>query len=341
MEAKQMTKERADFHVHYNVHDPEATKRIIDEASGKNVVVLGLVGRLGMSDMLAEIIEYGKEKEVKILPAVEYPALIDTQAVDLLAIAFDYQNEGIKKLFSPLENRGRNAMIAQNQKVFLEGKGFLFDSLQDDEQQILSRLLEGRIDEKAIEFCKLVVKNKLNKVRLQLLKEEMREDWEFVKQKYGSNLPYKDDPQEFDAKFLWYLYFRPPHGEGFKAQGGGSAELKLKPAAGIVATIHEADGVVLYSPEGKFDGKIWEHLKIIGVDGIMAWHGDRMELDRSTVREIRKEGYLILGGSDYDPKKNEWGIGVGKRPFEMFISPRRLQEIEKYKQEKILTASKT
>lgn len=338
METKEMTKERADFHVHYSVHDPEATKRIIDEAAGKNVVVLGLVGRLAVSDVLPEIIEYGRKKGVKVLPAAEYPGLVTledgkTQAVDLIAIDFDYQNKEIRKLFSPLENRERNAKIAQNQKEFLEREGFLFDSLQDSEKRILSRLLEGRLDEKAIEFCRLVVKNKLNEEKLRSLKEEKREDWEFVARNWGKQ-PFYQNSAELDAKFLWYLYFRPPHGEGFKAQGGASAELQLKPATELVAAVHKAGGVILYSPEGKFKREIWEHLKSVGIDGIMAWHGSRMELNRNTIREIRKEGYLILGGSDYDPKKNEWIIGVGKKPFEMFISPRRAGELEKYKQDK-------
>ena len=54
-----------------------------------------------------------------------------------------------------------------------------------------------------------------------------------------------------------------------------------------------------------------------------------MELPRQSVVRIRKMGLLTLGGSDYDPDKNDWQIGKGDG--EMYISLKRMTDYLKYK----------
>ncbi len=66
----------------------------------------------------------------------------------------------------------------------------------------------------------------------------------------------------------------------------------------------------------------------MGIDGIMGWHGGRLEIDRKMIKDARNKDLLILGGSDYDPNVDEWKIGEGSGV--MYISTRRLRELKDY-----------
>ena len=65
----------------------------------------------------------------------------------------------------------------------------------------------------------------------------------------------------------------------------------------------------------------------------MLWHGSTLKSPNGValsdvVADIKKRGLLILGGSDYDPTKNHWQIGIGGG--NTYISPRRLKEFDDY-----------
>ena len=104
-------------------------------------------------------------------------------------------------------------------------------------------------------------------------------------------------------------------------------------AEDLVKIVHDCGGVVVYSPEGNFDQSVWNKLVDIKIDGVMAWHGSRLGKDRkgidtnlNAIKSARKLGLLVLGGSDYDPRKQDWELGVGRG--DLFINKRRLNEFK-------------
>ena len=63
----------------------------------------------------------------------------------------------------------------------------------------------------------------------------------------------------------------------------------------------------------------------------MAWHGGRMGTDQDqpdipldVIKECRRDGLLVLGGSDYQDL--DWKVGTGNG--QMFISLRRREELK-------------
>ena len=59
----------------------------------------------------------------------------------------------------------------------------------------------------------------------------------------------------------------------------------------------------------------------------MGRHGDRLDISKKTIKLLRSNGKIILGGSDYNPlrdgEEKQWLLGVGKG--DMFISPERFK----------------
>lgn len=306
MESEQITQERADFHVHYT---DETAKGIIDKASETRVRVVGLIRRGEISDNLPEFIAYGREKGVTVLPGAEQLIRVESGLVEAICLDFDFAHPEIKRFFGKKEAEEKNASVAARQKQFLELKGFMFNDLAPEDRNKLEELLAGKILEKAKTFCQIVSNTKANQDLIQKLIKENNEVYR--------------EAEETNWKFLWKMFFAP----------GEEGYIPVQPQAEeLINAVHSAHGVVLYSPEGKFKRENWDKLKDFGIDGIMIWHGGRAELPASLIKEIRRQGFLILGGSDYDTEKDEWQIGVGKGA--MFISPRRHKEIESYKKRK-------
>ena len=187
-----------------------------------------------------------------------------------------------------------------------------------EDKELLIRLLEGEISEKAIRFCSIVVRNPQNQEILTRLKSENINLWQRVYIKYNARPGYTEI-QNIEAKFLWtnFFDFEKP---GYLAIQNG--------ARNIVDGVHSASGAVLYSPESEFNKNIWNNLCHIGIDGIMGWHGSKLEIDKELVKQIRTRGLLILGGSDFHPGKNEWKIGIGDG--NLYINTRRLAELNNY-----------
>jgi len=311
-----------DFHIHYN---DNSALEIIETAKEKNLVAIALVGRAQISDKLGEYIRYGEKIGIEVISGVEYVAEVDDNVfADLIALDFDYNHPSIQDYFGENEDRQKriNASVARGQFHFLLGEGFQFTELGYQNEELLNALLGGTITEKAIRFCQIAVANPVNRDLIEKLKEENQALSEDVFQSKKDKIYYQDTKNS-EAKFLWSLYFLPSK-RGFIPI--------LSSASDIIQAVHRAQGVVLYSPEGKFSDEVWVKLQQLSIDGIMGWHAGRLELSMDLLRNIRNEGLLVLGGSDYNPDRNEWKIGSGKGP--MFISPGRYADLLRYKRSK-------
>lgn len=317
---------RVDFHTHFL---EDKVQEVFTKAKKAHVVAMALIGRLEIPnvDDMNKIVELGQEQGIKVFSGVEYLARINGVRADLVALGFDCGNPAIKKHFGKEENRQRNVEIANKQLSFLIDQGFDLSAPEKSEKQVLLRqILAGDISEKAINLCRVVCSTSVNVRSIDELKKEFNEEWNGVVSKY-SNRPGFETDGELEAKFLYLHYFdigKP----GFQSVQRGSEE--------VIEAVHQSGGVILYSPEGKFNNEVWEILMGQGIDGIMGWHGGKLELNHG-VSKARAIGLLVLGGSDYNPVRNEWQPGVGKG--DMYISPRRLKELELYL-ERIRTKNK-
>lgn len=335
MESEKTTKGQADFHVHYEVKNPEGAKDIIKEARRRDVGVLGLVGRAEYSTRLPELVKFGQEIGVIVLPGVEYKARLDDRShksVDLICLDFNPQSLEIANYFA--ENAPKqqqiNKAIAAEEKEFLETQGFSFSNLKDEDKKTLEEIFRGEHVDKAIKLCRIAANTEEGNV--EELKKKYPREWQEVQEKHGIKPWYKNDPIGLDAKFLYELYFSNETKPGYQY----AIAPYITPVQKIIEATHKSGGVILYSPEGKFNEATWQKLVDLGIDGIMVWHGKRMELPKSLVATIRKIGLLILGGGDYDPARNHWQIGTGDETNSMFISPKRYEELRKYKEAKKL-----
>jgi len=304
---------RVDFHVHY---DDETAIRIIECARENGVISIGLIKRAEISDHMKEYIDYAENLGVKVLPGVEYFARLNEKNVELIALGFDYSHHAVRSIFGVEERKDFNQRIAQKQKLLFEDQGFSFEGLEGEDEEHLANLLDGRITEKAILYCRLASGNPFNRQIMEELKKEHGLLWEEILEAKKRKIGYSTDPSKTEAKFLWDLFFAP----------GKPCFLPIQQTASqIIDSVHNANGVVLYSPEGKFNEADWKTLISLGIDGIMAWHGGPLELGREQIEEIRKSHLLVLGGSDYDPNIEEWKVGFGNGL--MYISRRRNKEL--------------
>lgn len=318
-------KKRVDFHVHYRPEQIETAYEVIEKASRVGVVVMSLVARGEISDQYDCIIEYAAERGVILVTGTEYLSFLHGgEAVELILLNFDLHDYGIGCLLGTEENRPRNAQLAKKQKSFMESKGFTFDFLEGEDFELLDSLLSGDITEKAIKFCELAVRNPMNSELARYLKSENNSIWCGANENYGRRPNYMNRPDRLTAKFLWLLYFEVGK-EGFFPVQYFLDE--------VVDIVHGAGGVVLYSPEGEFRESTWNELINCGVDGVMGWHADRLGLNKGindipldVIVSAKKNGLLVLGGSDY--QQQDWDVGEGNG--KMFISPRRYGDLVEY-----------
>ncbi len=318
---------RVDYHVHYNPLNERTAYMAIDLARDFGVASMTVLARSEISDNLRDFIDYGDKNGVEVIPGVEYMAKLDGKRVDLICLGFDYEHTDIRKLFGKEEGRKENAEIASTQKNFLEEKGLSFKNIKDiNDQDLLKKLLNGETSEKAINFCEIIARNPNNKKLIDALVRDNWDTWNFTNS-YCMTLPdYQERPDRIDGKFLYNLYFR--------VNGPGYVPVQSD-VSKIVNAIHNAGGVVLYSPEGRFDPIIWENLQKEGLDGMMAWHGGKLgmkgeneeiDIPLNVIAQARRRNLLILGGSDYQQK--DWKLGEGNG--QLFISPSRRADLVDY-----------
>ena len=306
---------RVDFHVHYT---DESAKRTIEKAGDQWITAIALIRRTEISDHMPEYINYGEKLGVKVLPGVEFFAGLKDTNVELIALGFDYTNITVRNIFGVAERKDHNKKVAEKQKELFEAQGFYFEGLEGQDKEELTSLLNGNVTEKAILFCRLASRNPANRLKINALKEEHSSLWKEIEEASRTKKAYSE-PTLTEAKFLWRLFFMP----------GKPCFIAVQKRPGeIIDAIHQAGGVVLYSPEGKFNESDWRKLIDLGIDGIMGWHGGKLELGREIVADARKRKLLILGGSDYDPDVEEWQVGSGSGA--LYMSPRRYQELTSY-----------
>jgi hypothetical protein len=326
------TRKCVDFHVHIDpVADRiESARQLFEVAQKRGVVAMAVLMRSEIPDELPEIIELGREMGISVFSGVEYQVGVDGKSAGVVCLGFDCNDPLVQRYFGQEVNREENRERAERQRAFLISKGFSFEQIEMQDREMLSALLGGNISEKAIHFCEIVARNPENSDFVENLKRQDAELWQQVWSKYFEMPNFIADPRKLEGKFLYLKYF------DFGKEG---YEDVLTQAEKIVEAIHGASGVVLYSPEGDFDIEVWEKFQNIGVDGIMGWHGSQLGRDGKSgevdipmrvIKSARKNGLLILGGSDFQGK--DWRLGDGNG--EMFISVRRYGELVEFIEER-------
>lgn len=319
---------RVDFHTHANPLELESGKHVVDIAILNNIKAIAIFAREQVLSYYDELIEYGKENKIDVFTGVETLSIIDGKPVELICIGFDAQKIAHEGLFSSHKS---NIKIAQLQKEFLESKGFSFDQTQNDHDlELLDSVMKGMVGEKAIRLCQILTRNDVMQSRISELISQNVELWEKVFSTYSQVDSYKDDPSKLNAKFLYLLYFDVKK-EGFEYVSNKFDEY-IPTVGTLISTIHNACGLVLYSPEGDFNSEIWEKLLTEDVDGIMGWHGaslgfelERRDIPSDVIRDCIKKDLLILGGSDFN--NGDWRLGSGSND-KLYMSKRRLDDLK-------------
>lgn len=313
---------RVDFHIHVNPLDSGSGFRIIDKAADNNIKAMTLLARSEVPELLPAYQKYAHEKEIDLVSGIENFTEIDGIGVDIVGLGFDITDPLIRQKFSKEGDREANKQIAHKQSDFLKSQGFLFDNLGPDLENKLQTVLNGDVSEKAIRLCEIVSANSENESLIKKLEATFPEEWTMVMTNYSERHYYQEDKSRLAAKLLYNLYFA-------KGKPGSISPMHSEQ---FISIINQAGGVALYSPEGNFDPNVWEKLKAHGIDGVMAWHGGKLGADHGTndipkekLIEMKNEGYLILGGSDYSEGGN-WEVGSGDGSF--YMSERRYKELK-------------
>ncbi|MEK7497660.1 MAG: hypothetical protein AAB656_01960 [Patescibacteria group bacterium] len=309
-------KESIDLHVHYDPKDETTAYNALRTAQELGVVAMSLLARGQISDDYNKFVKKGEEMGIKVYPGFECTVILGAERSDLVCLDFKSGESPIMQFYGTKVTSEESRANAARQKLFLEQQGFSFSVAGDEDEKSLMMLMSGCVKERAINFCRIVCKYQENFNLLCQLKMSYSNDWQETVDKYGL----MHQGSGLDAKFLYEIFFK----EGKPGYIPGA----FHEAKTIINATHDSGGIVLYSLEGKIGKNIWEQLLLLGVDGIMGWHGGRLGLDKTFVRQIRNMNLLILGGSDFDPLKNHWQIGVGDGS--MYINPRRMRDVDSY-----------
>ncbi len=334
MTPEKVNHRKIDLHVHINpIGDRlKSSERLISLAVENNVSAMTLLMRSEIPNEMSQIIALGKKNNITIIPGVEYQTGLDGESVGVVCLAFDPESQSVLHFFGQENCRRENSRRASKQKQFLLSRGYDLNNLSESDQSLLHLLLTGSMSEKAINFCEIVARNRCNDGLIQIQKVLYPEVWKYILETYSHMPNFKEDPRKLEGKFLYNIYF------DFDKEG---YENVLTPVQKIEKAVHEAGGVILYSPEGKFEIQKWEKLQSLGLDGIMAWHGGklgcdgksgRVDIPLNVIKNTLRNGLLILGGSDFQDK--DWKLGVGNGG--LFISPRRYKELTRYLQTKYI-----
>lgn len=307
-----MKERRADFHAH--ITNFENTVSLIEKARNETVSPIALIGRGNLPNETDKIAEIAKQLEMEILFGIEDVFCIDGERNDFVILGVDPEDPNIKSIYSCEAMKQSSLRVLEKQIKFLESEGFEAGSYNVETADLLENLKMGRVYEKAISLCSMVVGNPNNLDLANVLWNLNGETFVslYSKSSYDLSKP--------TAKFLWWLYF---------SIGKPACFNQEKDPVIIANAVKNAGGLFLFSPEG--DNPNHEVLKVLTgreyIDGVMGWHGGKLELNKETVRWLRKNKKVILGGSDYNPLRdgelNQWQPGVGRG--EMYISPLRLK----------------
>lgn len=331
-----MSSERhaTDLHIHYNpdkisryneVHpgvlDAE-TEKTIEKIIASNIKFVGIIGRtvVGTQEIIDRIKTRLESHGIQSIFGMEYHAVLPHHLrhltpngfVDLICIGFDHNSPDIQKEFGP-DSTELNIRIVKEYLDKLSKLGFNLGPQTDSQKETLKNLKEGRITNRADHLSLLILE----------LAKQNKDVIAAMEQKYGpaNKVDKRNNGFSPQKNWLYRLLFQAP-------TGLASAYFQKQPDA-LISLIHQAGGVTLYSPEEKFKPEIMEYLLTLGIDGVMGWHGANLEdVPISVIKSLRKTGKLILGGSDYDPIKDDWQPGVGKGT--MHLSDRRGKKLNDY-----------
>ncbi|GEM_PF-6339208 len=297
-----------DFHVH---HSDETALTIIETAKTKNIKGLALIGKLEFSSYIRKYINEGEKMGIVVIPGVESPAISRNNDIfDLISIGSNPEAPSVSNIWLDNNRTKMNIELAQDEKLFFESVGFKFEGLIDKDLFLFNSIMQGFISTPGFRLCELITRNPINERKLLGYKLKEFELWNKTVEKY-SRKPLFDNKQMLEAKFLYnYLFI----------ENKPSFILGPRTSQKTFDLVHEAGGVVLYSPEGNFNLDSWKHLIKEGVNGIMAWHGGKLGLKSNgntdipidIILDARKKGLLVLGGSDYTHWKNDWQMGIGR-----------------------------
>lgn len=311
-----------DFHIHSS-EDYEENKKVILEAQARRAFAIGLVGKIEMPPDIGQLMEYGETIGVEVIPGVETPEeLVRGVFSDFIGLGFNPDHPLAVKYFTNESRRIRNQELAYRQVEVLKKHGFSFDALTGEDKELFNRVTHGYEPQKAVNLCRLVVLNPINKEALGKFGRENK-DWSLVWEFYSKQDRFRNQPEYLKAKVLEFILF------DFGKEGYTPSVTNPEV---IIDAIHKAGGVVFYSPEGKFDKNVWERFRELQGDGIMLFHGGRLRWPQEVrpvefLRDMRKNGLIIGGGSDFDPKKNHWEVVTGDGSLR--LSHRRLDELKK------------
>ncbi|OGD78672.1 hypothetical protein A2368_02045 [Candidatus Collierbacteria bacterium RIFOXYB1_FULL_49_13] len=312
--------ERGDYHVH--VAEEMRVEDVISEAKAAGVASLGLIGRGLLLPELSNVAVLAQREGMEIRVGIEDSFVIDGDRRDFVFFDLDLKNKGIWEFYGQEAIRQRSLRVLEIQESFLKSKGFILEPYDSFSSETMSGLHSGRVVEKAISLARVVCGDERNKELIERLWSENGE--EFRTQYKGSIY---DGPNP-SPKFVWWKYF---------AQGREGCVPLSYDFFQANKAVKEAGGLCLFSIESDHDMEALKPLltEYYGlIDGVMGWHGSRLVLGKNTVRWLRERGKMILGGSDFNPKRNgeqnQWKIGTGKG--DLYISPMRWsRESHRYK----------
>src|SRR5258708_2767409 len=284
--------ERVDFHAHYQQSKEGSSLDVIDNAVLNDVSAIALMEKSKISPNFSEHVRYGHEKGVRVFTGMEIVTKYQSKEIGLVCLGFDHENEALQ--WWSLDKTDYRSELARKQYQFMLDKGYSFEGISRDQEKILNQFLAGRSSEGAIEICRISSHLSVNFETIQMLQEEMPEDFLIHKNKYGNKPEYTED---FGAKFVYNC---------FLAVGRSGNFAKIFDTDDVISKVHQAAGVVLYSPEGKFSHEIWNRLLDFQIDGIMGWHGgklgqsdDKVDIPMYVIRNILRHGLLVLGGMSF------------------------------------------
>lgn len=311
-----------DLHIHSS-EDFKENIKFIQDAKDRGAIAIGMVGKIEIPPRIDELIEFGKSIEVEVIPGVENSEeLVRGVFSDFIGLGFDPNHPIARKYFSNEARRERNRELAQHQVGVLEKYGFSFDKLERESKELFDHVMDGYEAKKAVNLCRIVARTESNREALERFANENKR-WKEVYNFYSGQERFRNQPRYLlKAKVLEYILFDFGR-EGYTPSVTDPEE--------IINAIHKAGGVVFYSPEGKFDQDVWDRFRVLEGDGIMLFHGGSIKWPSGArpvefLRDIRKNGLIVGGGSDFDPNKNHWEIVTGDGSLK--LSHRRLDELK-------------
>lgn len=317
--------ERVDFHTHADPLSLESGKNVVDIAINSGVIAVAIFAKEQVLPYYDELIDYGKSKGINVITGAETLTMHMSCGVETVSLGFDH-NKMMK--INGFNHREDNIAIARLQIEFLNERGLDVGPYDKQSNKLLNLILDGKVTEKAIRLCELVVNNPNmhNNVKSILDKNIECFDTNLLSR---LDEMYHGDENKIYAKLLYMLYFAVGK-DGFKFVNK-SYQRKQYTMSEHIDAVHKGGGAVLYSPEGKFNFEIWNSLLSMKIDGIMAFHACKLgyndntsDVPFSVIKNCIAQNLLVLGGSDYSGRN--WKLGTGDND-KMYMSPKRLTDL--------------